>query len=226
MAEKLSLCDLEQLENPEFLDAKEKAQQFLYANGQGFGVALDSAINIIGKIFVFAGLIAVLSTLNIFVVLAFIAIVLISGFFESKVRADYVKWDMEKAPIERKTGYYMGLNEDFSYGKEIRLYNFRDKLISKISTHLGISNDFKLQIKNEETIVKEMQLVIFDLNQSTELSFAECSAPLQNALLELVPRFAGGVTKALNKGNYNYEIFIQNGSTILDYYATVSMEIG
>ena len=28
MAEKLSLCDLEQLENPEFLDAKEKAQQF------------------------------------------------------------------------------------------------------------------------------------------------------------------------------------------------------
>ena len=74
MAEKLSLCDLEQLENPEFLDAKEKAQQFLYANGQGFGVALDSAINIIGKIFVFAGLIAVLSTLNIFVVLAFIAI--------------------------------------------------------------------------------------------------------------------------------------------------------
>ena len=145
MAEKLSLCDLEQLENPEFLDAKEKAQQFLYANGQGFGVALDSAINIIGKIFVFAGLIAVLSTLNIFVVLAFIAIVLISGFFESKVRADYVKWDMEKAPIERKTGYYMGLNEDFSYGKEIRLYNFRDKLISKISTHLGISNDFYIK---------------------------------------------------------------------------------
>ena len=149
MAEKLSLCDLEQLEDPEFLDAKEKAQQFLYANGQGFGVALDSAIKIIGKIFVFAGLIVILSTLNIFVVLLFIAIVLVSGYFESKVRADYVKWDMEKTPIERKTGYYMDLNEDFSYGKEIRLYNFREKLVSKISEHLRLSNEFyKKQTKD------------------------------------------------------------------------------
>lgn len=118
MAEKLSLCDLEQLENPEFLDIKEKAQRFLYANGQGFGVALDSAINIIGKIFVFAGLIAILSTLNIFVVLLFIALVVLNSFIDSKVRAGYVKWDMEKAPIERRTSYFMTLNEDFSYGKK------------------------------------------------------------------------------------------------------------
>lgn len=152
MAEKLSLCDLEQLENPEFLNAKEKAQQFLYANGQGFGVVLDSAFNIIGKIFVFAGLIAILSTLNIFVVLIFIVIVLISGFFDSKVREKNIKWDMEKAPIERKTAYFMRMNEDFSYGKEIRLYNFREKLISKIYAHLGISNEFyrkQVKIRNK-----------------------------------------------------------------------------
>ncbi len=142
ITEKLSLCDYEQLENPEFLDVKEKANRFLYADGQGFGVVLDSAVNIIGKIFVFVGLSAILSTMNIFIVLLFIALVLLDSLFESKVRKNYSKWDLEKAPIERKTGYLIGLVEDFECGKEIRINNYRDKLVSKVREHLMLSNEF------------------------------------------------------------------------------------
>lgn len=40
MTEKLSTCDFEKLENTEFLDDKERAKKFLYANGQGFGVVM------------------------------------------------------------------------------------------------------------------------------------------------------------------------------------------
>jgi ABC-type multidrug transport system fused ATPase/permease subunit len=138
----MSLCDFEQLENPEFLDMKEKAHKFLYANGQGFGAVLDSAVNILGKIFVFIGLIAILSTLNIFIVLLFIGLVLLNSLVESKIRNNWVKWDMEKAPIERKTSYFVNMIEDFTYGKEIRMYNFKNALISKVSKHLDKSNDF------------------------------------------------------------------------------------
>jgi ATP-binding cassette subfamily B protein/ATP-binding cassette subfamily C protein len=99
IAENLAVCDFEQLENPEFLDIKEKAHKFLYANGQGFGVVLDSAINILGKIFIFIGLIAVLSTLNILIVLIFIGLVLLNSLVETKIRSNWVKWDIEKAPI-------------------------------------------------------------------------------------------------------------------------------
>ncbi len=49
---------------------------------------------------------------------------------------------MEKAPIERKTGYLLGLVEDFECGKEIRLNNYRDKLVRMVEKHLMISNDF------------------------------------------------------------------------------------
>lgn len=142
MAEKLADCDFEQLENPEFLNIKEKAEQFLYANGQGFGVVLDSAINIIGKLFVFAGLVAILSTMNIWIVLLFIVLVLLNALVESKIRENYVKWDMEKAVIERKTGYLNGLTEEFQTGKEIRLYNYKDILLRKIASHLTISDNF------------------------------------------------------------------------------------
>ncbi len=142
ITEKLSLCDYEQLENPEFLDVKEKANRFLYVDGQGFGVVLDSAVNIFGKIFVFVGLSAILSTMNIFIVLLFIVLVLLDSLFESKVRKNYSKWDLEKAPIERKNGYLIGLVEDFECCKKIRINNYRDNLVNKVCEHLMLSNEF------------------------------------------------------------------------------------
>lgn len=145
LAERLSKCDLEQLEDPEFLDIKEKAGKFLYANGQGFGVVLDSAVNILGKIFVFVGLVSIISTLNVFVVLLFIGLVLLNSLVEAKVKQNYVKWDMEKAPIERKTAYFLDLVGNFTYGKEIRIFNLKAWIAEKIASHLKLSNDFYIR---------------------------------------------------------------------------------
>lgn len=44
MSEKLLDCDFENIENPEFLDVKEQAGKFLYANGMGFGAVLDLSL--------------------------------------------------------------------------------------------------------------------------------------------------------------------------------------
>lgn len=145
LANMLANCDFEQLERPDFLDLKEQAGKFLYANGQGFGVVLDSAINIIGKLFVFVGLVVILARMSIWVVLLFIVLVLLNSFVESKVRNNYVKWDMEKAPIERKTAYFVNLVQDFSYGKEIRMYHLKDWLVSKIEAHLQLSHEFYIK---------------------------------------------------------------------------------
>jgi ABC-type multidrug transport system fused ATPase/permease subunit len=142
MTERLSECDYEQLEDSDFLDIKEKAHKFLYANGQGFGIVLDSAINILGKMFIFISLIVILSTLSIYIVFVFTLLILLSSFVDSYVRDKYTKWDIEKAPIERKTSYLINLIEDFSYGKETRMYNLKRFLLDKISNHLNQSNEF------------------------------------------------------------------------------------
>ncbi len=148
MAEKLVTCDFESLENPEFLDIKEKAHKILYADGDGFGMVLDYAFNIVGKVFVFAGLIAVLSTLNAGIVFIFVLLVLLNSLVESRVQKKYVSWDMEKAPIERRTMYLLNAIENFEYGKEERIYNLKDFLISKISKCLGESEKFyKRQVR-------------------------------------------------------------------------------
>lgn len=148
LAEKLTEADLASLENPQFLDIAGKARKFLYANGQGFGVVLDSAVNILGKAFVFIGLIAIIATLNPLLVLVFIGLVLLDTFMESKVRKNYSKWDLEKTPIERKTNYLINLVEGFAYGKEMRIYNLRNWIMGKVRVHYKMSDEFyKKQIR-------------------------------------------------------------------------------
>lgn len=142
MAEKLMTCDFESLEDPGFLDIKEKAHRILYAEGQGFGAVLDHAFNIAGKVFIFAGLVGVLSTLNIWMVLVFVALVLLNSAVESRVQKRYVSWDIEKAPIERRSAYLLNVIENFEYGKEERIYGLKDFLISRVAKHLGESDAF------------------------------------------------------------------------------------
>lgn len=142
MAEKLMTCDFESLEDPGFLDIKEKAYRILYAEGQGFGAVLDHAFNIAGKVFIFAGLVGVLSTLNIWMVLVFVALVLLNSAVESRVQKRYVSWDIEKAPIERRSAYLLNVIENFEYGKEERIYGLKDFLISRVAKHLGESDAF------------------------------------------------------------------------------------
>lgn len=51
---------------------------------------------------VFLSIITVLFTLNIWIVLFFVILVLINTRYEAKTREKYVNWDLEKAPIERR----------------------------------------------------------------------------------------------------------------------------
>lgn len=148
LTERLSKCDFACLEDPSFLDIKEKAQKFLYANGQGFAVVLDSVFNIIGKILVFLSIITVLLTLNIWIVLFFIVLVLINTKYEGKTRKRYVSWDLEKAPIERRGNYLSNLVEDFTFGKEIRIFGISNWIVEKVRFHFNEANQFyKMQVK-------------------------------------------------------------------------------
>ncbi len=142
ITERLSMCDFEKLEDPGFLDTKEKARKFLFANGQGFGVVMDNTFNIIGKLFIFLGIIGVLLQFHFLIVLLFTGLVLLNTLFEAKLKKKYVELEMKKAPVERRTNYLVSVAEDFNYGKEIRSYGLKDWLIGKVRKHLNESQEF------------------------------------------------------------------------------------
>ena len=119
--EHLAKVDYENLENPEFLNLKQNAEKFLYANGQGFSFVLDRAVNIVGKIIIFMTIIWIIASLNSFVLIAFLCLSALNSFMQMKYKKTYASIEIEKNPKERELAYYNSVFSNVEYAKEIRI---------------------------------------------------------------------------------------------------------
>lgn len=133
MHKKLANTDFSNLENPNFLDMKEKANKFIYGDWHGFSYVFDRALMIIGQFFTFSGIIVIVATLNIWMVFIFVLLVIINSLVESWAKKNEMKLSLEQAKIERGWSYFGNLFEEFSYGKEIRINTLGDWLLSQES---------------------------------------------------------------------------------------------
>lgn len=131
MHKKLIRADYENLENPAFLDMKEKANKFLYGDWHGFSYVFDSALMILGQFFTLAGIITIVATLNPAMVLLFIALIGISSIVEAWAKKNDMRLSLEQTHIERGWNYFSSLFEEFSFGKEIRINTLGDWLLNQ-----------------------------------------------------------------------------------------------
>ncbi|WBW97568.1 ABC transporter ATP-binding protein [Oceanirhabdus sp. W0125-5] len=159
MGQKVMNLDFEKIEDPEILNLKELAMQPINQLS-----AIDNMIyyfvDIVSQLIIIIGLVGIISTMNILIVLFIIAIVLINSFILKK--SQKVQYDMYGflIPVNRHAEYYFSLAQDFSVGKEIRLYNmssfiynkitkfnkksmdYMESIFSKIGNYAGITNIF------------------------------------------------------------------------------------
>lgn len=130
LSQRLALADYGQIESNSFLNIKEKAFKFLYGE-TGFASALEKLFSLFGNVLLFASIIAIISTLNVFLLLSFLVLTAFNAFFSSKSRRKANQFDIEKAPLERKNMYYYNLFNEYQYGKEIRVNGLTDWLGEK-----------------------------------------------------------------------------------------------
>lgn len=131
MHKKLYEADFENLENPNFLDMKEKANKFLYGDWHGFSYVLDSALMMIGQFFTLAGIIAIVASMNLWVVLALLLLTAASSAVDAWAKKNEMQLSLEQVRTERGWMYFGGLFEDFMYGKEIRINSLGDWLLAR-----------------------------------------------------------------------------------------------
>ena len=65
---------------------QEKAKKFLYCNWHGFGYLLDCALNIGGYIIGLTGVIAIIATLDVWIVLLFALFSFLGSFMDSIIK--------------------------------------------------------------------------------------------------------------------------------------------
>lgn len=153
MSEKVMNLEYSYLENPKYLDLKERA--IFAINNQGAISQMTTMIfQTLSQALTMTGLLAILATLGPVLIVALIVGTLLMLWIYSGVSRLQMNVMQEIIPINRRYGYYMNLSTEKDAQKDIRLYNMSDMITGRI---LQFSNDTcdmfeKMQIKTGKAL--------------------------------------------------------------------------
>jgi ATP-binding cassette subfamily B protein/ATP-binding cassette subfamily C protein len=140
MGKHIMSMDYENLEDPEILDKKEKA--IFPINNQGvLWRMFSSMINLLQSIITIVGLAAIVATLNFYLLLIIVAIMLINASLLKKEQNLFFEMYQGLVPLNRKIGYYITLISDFSFAKDIRIYHMAPYILKKVDAYNAKSLD-------------------------------------------------------------------------------------
>lgn len=131
MAEKVMNLEYSYLENPTYLDLKERAV-FAINNQGAISQMVTVVFQTLSQILTMAGLITILATLGPVLILVLIVGTLLMLWIYSGVSKMQMKVMQEIVPINRRYGYYMETAMEKETQKDIRLYNMSDMITGRI----------------------------------------------------------------------------------------------
>lgn len=224
---KFMKMDYEKLENPAMLDKAEKAEKGCNWGGgilQGFYMSMFFLRNLI--LAVIAAVIV--ATLNPWLLLVFSATGVIKAVMQirTKVKDKRECWD-KMAPFYRKVRYLGQVQSDFSFAKDIRLFNMRGFLKSKHETvnaaaHkliLGHKNRWlKWEMKNYVASFAEMAI------QYGYLVYSLCFGDLSIGNFVLYAAVMGNYSRSIRYMFDNFAELKYRSMEIDDYRAFVDEE--
>lgn len=148
MSEKIMNLEYSYLENPTYLDLKERAV-FAIQNQNAISNMIYMVTDVFSKGLTLVGLLSILITLGpVLIVVLAVGIVLMLAIYSgmSKEQAELMQ---EVIPINRRFGYYLGLSTEKEPQKDIRLYDMEEMITDRIVEFANSTCDFfeKIQIK-------------------------------------------------------------------------------
>lgn len=130
LQEKCMTTDFKNTENPQFLSDRETAFRCLNSNNDGIEGMLHKLFSLAGNMIALCGYIAIVASLNVFIMLFLVFNVLVTYFLTFAGRKyEHSKKD-EVSDADRRSGYLYNIMYDFSYGKELRLLGISDLISS------------------------------------------------------------------------------------------------
>ena len=134
MAEKIMNLEYSYLEDPYYLDLKERAV-FSINNQDAVANMITGVSKACSGFVTLAGLITIMATLGpvllIILAVGIVAMLLIS----SGLSKYFVKMNQELIPINRRFGYYLNLGWDKQCQKDIRLYDMEEMIENRLRTY-------------------------------------------------------------------------------------------
>lgn len=150
---KLTSIDYKYLEDSNFIDWYTSATRGLNSNHIGFEGLYLNLFSLLPFTVTSVILFIILGKFSFLLLLAVIVGAVVSMFVILLAKIFHFKNKEKLAHLSRKVDYISEVSADFSYGKDIRIYNLIDKLLKDYDTRSYSYLSFYKRIKNKEFLV-------------------------------------------------------------------------
>lgn len=149
MAKKIMNVEYKYLEDPYYLDLKERAV-FAINNQSALSNLIYFMSKIVGDIFTLLGLIAIIFTLSYLLIVILVIGIILTLIINALFMKYQSKFLQNLIPINRRYGYYFMLSMDPRLSKDIRLFNMSPLLLGRVEKYnKEINDEFKVYYRRQ-----------------------------------------------------------------------------
>lgn len=153
LAKKLQTMDYCYHEDAKFFEENDKAMEAGSSNVNGIEGLYNKLSELPAKLLAMLGMVVMAGSLSPLLLLALVGHVVILMLI-SKWTHDYeYARKEEQAKIRRKLNYYQRTTQDFSYGKDIRIFNLRNRIMENYQEELNAHLKLFAAIYNREFLL-------------------------------------------------------------------------
>ena len=161
MAEKIMHVEFAHLENPYYLDLKERA--VFVINRGSIQTLITGIASVLKSVFTIAGLLAVMLTLSWGLVVLLVGAIACSLILHRSFANYQATFHQELIPVNRKYGYYFSLCYNDRLQKDIRLYSMSRMMVDRVGEYNGYINRWYCTFMDRRGKTMGLHGVISDL---------------------------------------------------------------
>ena len=232
---KLTTMDYKYTENAKFFEENERALNAANNNEEGIEGVSNRLFQLPAKIITIVGMFVLAGTLNPWILLVLILHVFVT-MWVSRMSHNYsYSKKEEEAKASRKINYYYRTTHDFSFGKDIRIYNFRDRILKNYQEEikaltvlrgkiagreylLGFAGIFTLLLTNVVMYGILIYQAYYGMPISSFTMYISTITTLMASMLEL----GTDVTFVINQGQYVGDFFRLMDEALIDEGGSVT----
>ncbi|WIV13745.1 ABC transporter ATP-binding protein [Proteiniborus sp. MB09-C3] len=148
--DKIVSIDYKYMEDATFFEKNGKAMEATSSNNNGVEGVYHKLFETPSMLITTVIFVVFIGMLNIFILFGLILNIIVSMWISRRVHHYRYGKQEELTHAERRKRYYYTTTHDFAYGKDIRIYNFKDRILNNYSKEiLGYINIHKM-IANKE----------------------------------------------------------------------------
>ena len=220
LAKKLMSMDYAHFENAKFFEEFEKGMQAGNNNTNGIEGLYNKLAELPAKALTLAGMILMAGALSPVLLLSLVVHVLVI-MWTSKLTHDYeYSKKQELAKARRRIGYYQKTTQDFSYGKDIRIFHLRERIMENYQMEIDAFVTLFAKIRNREYVlgllgvltllisnVLTYGILIYEVLHGMPVSSFTMYVTMMTSLMALMLEFGNSLAFVWNEGEYVHDFY-------------------